>query len=109
MRWVGEALRGAWTALAAHPIVFASVSASAAGGGQCTAEVWRGPRRRYSESPAARAASRAGGPGPRASRRSPSSSCLFSPPVTSGAVHALQEKMAENDCLELEARHDRIA
>src|SRR5438128_8960902 len=26
MRWVGEALRGAWTALAAHPIVFASVT-----------------------------------------------------------------------------------
>src|SRR5437667_10539920 len=123
MRWVGEALRGAWTALAAHPIVFASVtlavaalnvvapvailsavrkpfdfytfnpwlkrlpeyfasddaplveklaklpdlalfwvSATAARRGNCTAEVWRVPRRRYSESPPARAASRAAGP-----------------------------------------------
>src|ERR671918_8138 len=26
MRWVGEALRGAWTALAAHPGIFASVA-----------------------------------------------------------------------------------
>src|SRR5437016_6880672 len=30
MRWVGEALRGAWTALAAHPIVFASVTLAVA-------------------------------------------------------------------------------
>ena len=26
MRWVGEALRGAWRALAAHPVIFASVA-----------------------------------------------------------------------------------
>jgi len=60
---------------------------------------------------AARALHRGGlaGAAATASRRSPSSSCLFSPSVTSGAVHALQEKMAENDCPELEARHDRIA
>src|SRR2546422_7158669 len=60
---------------------------------------------------AARALHRGGlaGAAVTASRRSPSSSCLFSPSVTSGAVHALQEKMAENDCPELEARHDRIA
>src|SRR3989454_5494211 len=31
MRWVGEALRGAWTALAAHPGMFASVTLAAAG------------------------------------------------------------------------------
>src|SRR5437016_13875251 len=30
MRWVGEALRGAWTALAAHPIVFGSVTLAVA-------------------------------------------------------------------------------
>jgi hypothetical protein len=30
MRWVGEALRGAWTALAAHPGVFASVTLAVA-------------------------------------------------------------------------------
>src|SRR5207245_9069186 len=30
MRWVGEALRGAWTALAAQPIVFASVTLAVA-------------------------------------------------------------------------------
>src|SRR5436309_2755084 len=30
MRWVGEALRGAWTAGAAHPIVFASVTLAVA-------------------------------------------------------------------------------
>jgi len=30
MRWVGEALRGAWTALAAYPIVFASVTLAVA-------------------------------------------------------------------------------
>jgi len=31
MRWVGEALRGAWTALAAHPGMFASVTLAVAG------------------------------------------------------------------------------
>src|SRR2546422_9810338 len=30
MRWVGEALRGAWTALAAHPGMFASVTLAVA-------------------------------------------------------------------------------
>jgi len=30
MRWVGEALRGTWTALAAHPVVFASVTLAVA-------------------------------------------------------------------------------
>jgi hypothetical protein len=30
MRWMGEALRGAWTALAAHPVVFASVTLAVA-------------------------------------------------------------------------------
>src|SRR5207247_396990 len=30
MQWAGEALRGAWTALAAHPIVFASVTLAVA-------------------------------------------------------------------------------
>src|SRR5712664_4965550 len=30
MRWAGEALRGAWTALAAHPGVFASVTLAVA-------------------------------------------------------------------------------
>jgi len=30
MRWVGEALGGAWTALAAHPVVFASVTLAVA-------------------------------------------------------------------------------
>src|SRR5438477_4057612 len=30
MRWVGEALRGARTALAAHPVVFASVTLAVA-------------------------------------------------------------------------------
>jgi hypothetical protein len=30
MRWVGEALRGAWTALAAHPGIFASVTLAVA-------------------------------------------------------------------------------
>ena len=193
MRWVGEALRGAWTALAAHPIVFASVTLAVAalnvvapvailsavrkpfdfytfnpwlkrlpeyfasddaplveklaklpalalfwvsagstyGGAEWGFAVdvtdvgrillvsalfglyfalWR----RYRDlalGGAARALHRGGlaGAAATASRRSPSSSCLFSPSVTSGAVHALQEKMAENDCPELEARHDRIA
>jgi hypothetical protein len=30
MRWIGEALRGAWAALAAHPVVFASVTVAVA-------------------------------------------------------------------------------
>src|SRR2546427_2168241 len=166
MRWVGEALRGAWTALAAHPIVFASVTLAVAALNVVapvailsavrkpfdfyTFNPWlkRLPEyvasddaplveklaklpdlalfcvsalfglyfalwRRYRDLAlgAARALHRGGlaGAAATASRRSPSSSCLFSPSVTSGAVHALQEKMAENDCLELEARHDRIA
>src|SRR5256885_1390687 len=193
MRWVGEALRGAWTALAAHPIVFASVTLAVAalnvvapvailsavrksfdfytfnpwlkrlpeyfasdnaplveklaklpdlalfwvsagstyGGAEWgfaldVTDVGRillvsalfglyfALWRRYRDlalGGAARAAHRGGlaGAAATASRRSPSSSCLFSPSVTSGAVHALQEKMAENDCPELEARHDRIA
>src|SRR5256885_8153207 len=167
MRWVGEALRGAWTALAAHPIVFASVTLAVAALNVVapvailsavrkpfdfyTFNPWlkRLPEyfasdnaplveklaklpdlalfcvsalfglyfalwRRYRDlalGGAARALHRGGlaGAAATASRRSPSSSCLFSPSVTSGAVHALQEKMAENDCPELEARHDRIA
>src|SRR5437879_5501230 len=159
MRWVGEALRGAWTALAAHPIVFASVTLAVAALNVVapvailsavrkpfdfyTFNPWlkRLPEyfasdnaplveklaklpdlalfcvsalfglyfalwRRYRDlalGGAARALHRGGlaGAAATASRRSPSSSCLFSPSVTSGAVHALQEKMAENDCLEL--------
>src|SRR5437016_11810360 len=165
MRWVGEALRGAWTALAAHPIVFASVTLAVAALNVVapvailsavrkpfdfyTFNPWlkRLPEyfasdnaplveklaklpdlalycvsalfglyfalwRRYRDlalGGAARALHRGGlaGAAATASRRSPSSSCLFSPSVTSGAVHALQEKMAENDCLELEPRHER--
>src|SRR5438552_10938382 len=154
MRWVGEALRGAWTALAAHPIVFASVTLAVAAlnvvAPVAILSAVRKPFDFYTFNPwlkrlpeyfasddaplveklaklpdlalfwvsagstyggAARALHRGGlaGAAATASRRAPSSSCLFSPPVTSGAVHALQEKMAENDCPELEARHDRIA
>jgi len=193
MRWMADALRGAWTALAAHPGMFASVTLAVAGlnvvAPVALLSAVRKPLDFYTFNPwlkrlpeyiasddaplveklakladlalfwvsagstyggaewgfavdvtdvgrtllvsalfglyfalwrryrdlalggAARAAHRGGlaGAAATASRRSPSSSCLFSPSVTSGAVHALQEKMAENDCLELEARHDRIA
>ena len=173
MRWVGEALRGAWTALAAHPIVFASVTLAVAAlnvvAPVAILSAVRKPFDFYTFNPwlkrlpeyfasddaplveklaklpalalfwvsagstyggAARELHRGGLAGAAAtvfgvstgacsvtgcgaeSSRVATIALLVVLVLAAGylgAVHALQEKMAENDCPELEARHDRIA
>ena len=63
MRWVGEALRGARTALAAHPVVFASVTLAVAAlnvaAPVAILSAVRKPLDFYTFNPPARAASRA--------------------------------------------------